>query len=147
MNNSSRPDWVSSRYDPDYRSLVSSFAEVVVERVFGQYQGDILFLLKQGKQRGLLVVGYGSCSGCDQLEAALSDVHPWQEGQSADWSAVRNLRNDLMGQARWFKSWREMQHWFGDESNHPNLWWIYDDEIRDALTDELKMRTNNSQAI
>jgi len=36
---------------------------------FGSYQGDALFDLTVNGRRGILVVGYGSCGGCDHWES------------------------------------------------------------------------------
>jgi hypothetical protein len=62
-----------------YEEIVWDFgAEVTDTETLGSYQGDLLFLLRDGEQFGFLVVGYGSCSGCDSLEAAGENVEKVQ---------------------------------------------------------------------
>ena len=56
-----------------YHQIVDGFGvTVLAHEAVGDYQGDYLYLLKDGERFGFLVVGYGSCSGCDALEAVLS---------------------------------------------------------------------------
>lgn len=44
---------------------------VLHESVFGDWQGDYAITLKRGDIYAFTVIGYGSCSGCDQYEAAI----------------------------------------------------------------------------
>lgn len=62
---------------PSYRELVESLGhDVLVEVTDSDYQGDSRFLLRAkagdgaGVRFGYLKFGWGSCSGCDSLEAA-----------------------------------------------------------------------------
>jgi hypothetical protein len=51
-----------------WSELVSSKgAKVIGNWTVGDYQGDELFVLKQGRHFAWVVVGYGSCEGCDWL--------------------------------------------------------------------------------
>lgn len=53
---------------PSYEQIVESFGyETVVGACLGSYQGDLLWLLRDGDRCGVLSCGYGSCSGCDRL--------------------------------------------------------------------------------
>lgn len=53
-----------------YRDLLALMGEPVVVEQVGSYQGDYLVLFKgHGDLWGFLTFGYGSCSGCDALEA------------------------------------------------------------------------------
>jgi hypothetical protein len=52
-----------------YHDLIESFEhEVLVEYKEQDYQGDYLFLLRDGDRYGFLTFGFGSCSGCDALQ-------------------------------------------------------------------------------
>lgn len=65
---------------PSNYDIVEAFGEVLVDVSAGDYQGDILFLLKgTGTKYGIVCVGYGSCSGCDALEGAnsIKDLQDW----------------------------------------------------------------------
>src|SRR5215218_25178 len=45
----------------------SKGARILGAWMVGDYQGDELFLLKQGGKFAWVVIGYGSCEGCDWL--------------------------------------------------------------------------------
>lgn len=74
-----------------YLELVGSFARVLLAVEDNDYQGDSRLLLADTGRVGLLFFGWGSCSGCDALEAARDD--------GVD--AVRALRDELAGQVHW----------------------------------------------
>lgn len=58
-----------------YSDLVDSMeVNVLVEEHDNDYQGDSFYLVKKGREYGLLIFGWGSCSGCDALEAAYGSV-------------------------------------------------------------------------
>ena len=60
----------SIRY-PSWDSLVAlTCDQVLVDVTEGSYQGDYWYLLRRGED---VTVGYGSCSGCDALEAVEGD--------------------------------------------------------------------------
>jgi hypothetical protein len=75
-----------------YQELVDSFE---VKEVFSEhdndYQGDSFYLLKNGTKHGILIFGWGSCSGCDTLEAI-----------GSDFKEVTAFRNDLWNSIQWF---------------------------------------------
>lgn len=57
-------------YGPgDYQPLIDSFGEVLLQVDDKDYQGDTRVILKRGDEYGLLIFGWGSCSGCDALQA------------------------------------------------------------------------------
>ena len=43
--------------------------EILDWETFGSYQGDYAAIVKKDGKVGFVVIGYGSCSGCDSLEA------------------------------------------------------------------------------
>jgi hypothetical protein len=62
-----------------------------VRCVLGKYDGDLLFVVRnEARQFGLMCVGFGSCSGCDLLQAVLDD----EPGESRI-SALGELRDQL----------------------------------------------------
>lgn len=80
-------------YGGSYSEIVWSFGyEILDEAVHGDYQGDYFFLLKDGKDLGFLSVGYGSCSGCDALQACENHEE------------VENLRRSIHHSIRWMSS-------------------------------------------
>lgn len=73
-----------------YEDLLDSMeATRVVEVSDDDYQGDTRVLLRDGDRFGVLTFGWGSCSGCDALQACDS---------VADATALRNY---LWGQVQW----------------------------------------------
>lgn len=82
---------------PTYTEIVETFGEIVVEATEEDYQGDSLFLIRQadssewnGFRYGVLTFGWGSCSGCDSLQAVDT-----QED-------VDSLQDDLERGIQWF---------------------------------------------
>lgn len=60
-------DYMSS---PKVEELIGSAGcDVIASTYIGSWSGDVLMVLKNGTGFGLLIVGYGSCSGCDALKS------------------------------------------------------------------------------
>jgi hypothetical protein len=56
----------------DYDPLLESFGyEILLKIDDDDYQGDSRLLFKDGKQYGLLIFGWGSCSAGDRAPAAM----------------------------------------------------------------------------
>ena len=103
-----------SYFDGDYGDLVSSFGyEMVREERVGDYQGDLYYLLRDGDRWGFLAVGYGSCSGCDALQACEKPTD------------VESLRESIHNNILWANSSGELWdrlvaldwkgNWYGEE--------------------------------
>lgn len=118
-----KPTWITSDYGTSYDDLVKSWGHEIADRgVFGSYQGDLVYLLRDGRRHGLLVVGYGSCSGCDELQAR----EPWDD--DGDWTGVVALAETLQHDIHWEEDAISLMAWV---SRHPeNHWWAWDDEIK-----------------
>ena len=105
----------SSLVDPSYDEIVDSFGyESDLAAVLGEWQGDYVYLLKDGDRRGILVVGYGSCSGCDVLEGCQGP------------SEVRSLASKLYGSIRWFDDLTGLKLWLMTSTD----WYRYDVEFQ-----------------
>ena len=126
-----KPEWAAGEYGVDYGQIVNSWGyEVLDLSMTGSYQGDYEALLRDKDGRyGIVVFGYGSCSGCDALQA----VEPW--GDDGDWTAVIELRDSLARDVRWFDTATDAATWIDTalDSDGSN-WWMYDDEVREVLT-------------
>ena len=57
-----------------YDSLVASAGTIIKDWNIGDWQGDYVYLLKNGNKFGFTVVGYGSCSHCDALQSCDSQA-------------------------------------------------------------------------
>lgn len=115
-----------------YDELVESFGfEVVSRRDVGDYQGDSMYVLKEGSRYGWLNFGWGSCSGCDALQGCSS------------YEELDELRKSLHDDIRWFDSAGDLASWLFERLSGAvkgeNYYWYGADEkeaVRE-LMDEL----------
>lgn len=70
----------------DYQPLLNLLGEIVIQEDEEGYQGDSFILYKKDDQYGYLNFGWGSCSGCDALQACTSieEVHSLAETLNSD---------------------------------------------------------------
>jgi hypothetical protein len=73
----------------DYDPMIMSIGRVLVQWDEDDYQGDTVALIERDGQYGILIFGWGSCSGCDALQACDS----YQE--------IDDLRRELFDATRW----------------------------------------------
>jgi hypothetical protein len=72
-----------------YDTLIDSFeVEVLARKDDDDYQGDTRLLVRDGERYGLIVFGWGSCSGCDALEAAGGNLADLTELRDAIWNGA-----------------------------------------------------------
>ena len=98
--------WIDTSYD----ALVGSIGSIVDQEDIGSYQGDILYLIRDGERWGIVCVGYGSCSGCDALQACstLGDVGQLRDSISNgvrwadDAEGMLELLEDTDWRAQWY---------------------------------------------
>jgi len=53
--------------------IKSANLEVIDHLTMGEYQGDLLMIVKKDNQFGMIVAGFGSCSGCDAFQSCRDD--------------------------------------------------------------------------
>ena len=100
----------------DYQPMVEAFGNVVVQVDDDDYQGDTRVLYDNNGKIGHLVFGWGSCSGCDALQACetLDDVQ----------ELCNMLENSIIwfnskaGALKWFEAhdWEGSWEWHCDET-------------------------------
>lgn len=88
--------WGFSNYDP----MINAFGNAVVHESDNDYQGDDYVLYDNEGRVGHLIFGWGSCSGCDSLQACTS------------WEELQDLCDHLEGSIRWFDSYESALTWF-----------------------------------
>lgn len=79
-------------YGPtDYQPLIASLGHAIeLQREDRDYQGDTFVLLRRADGvRGVLIFGWGSCSGCDSLQACET------------FAEIEKLRANLAGSIHW----------------------------------------------
>jgi hypothetical protein len=107
-----------------YGDLLTAVGLTVVSTDdFGYYQGDYLFHVTDVEGRhGLLIQGYGSCSGCDALEAA----QPWQN--DGDLTDVAVLADGMVMNVVW-ENENGLLAAFEDKlsTEETASWWRYSD--------------------
>ena len=99
-------------YQTDYQSMLNEFGDILVQVDDEGYQGDSRVLYRDGKRFGWLQFGWGSCSGCDALQACNSVEE------------VQELMDELCNSIMWFDGpeeaikFFESHDWEGDYSWH-----------------------------
>lgn len=112
---------------PSYQELVDSMEYREMLAVHDDdYQGDSYYLLQDEGRFGVLVFGWGSCSGCDALEGAESVAE------------VIELRDGLVSSIDWFDSRDELVAWLSSE-DRDGQFWMYRSEGRDFLAQALHL--------
>ena len=57
------------RWFSDYQPILEEFGEILIQVDEEDYQGDSMLLYKlENDKYGILIFGWGSCSGCDALQ-------------------------------------------------------------------------------
>jgi len=87
------------KYPADYDPIIESFGEVLIKVDDDDYQGDSRVLLKDGNRFGVLIFGFGSCSGCDRLQAC------------NNFNEIDELIQEMYNDIHWFDSLEECKTW------------------------------------
>lgn len=111
----------------DYDPMVHHLGDIIASGSSGDYQGDYLYVLKNRKDGrfGFLLVGYGSCSGCDALQGCDS------------WEDVLKLYEYIANGVTWYNSADDLLESFDEKDDNRFFSW-YDDEDRDAFILQVK---------
>jgi hypothetical protein len=99
----------------DYKPMLKAFGEILLQVDCGQYQGDSYIIIKNDDKYGYLNFGWGSCSGCDALQAC---------GNICE---VQELMDQLYSQIHWFDSLKELKEYFSTKDWSLDYSWYYDD--------------------
>jgi hypothetical protein len=102
----------SFRSPLSYTPIIKGLGEVLVREDSNDYQGDTYALLKKGRKYGLIIFGWGSCSGCDALQACNT------------WNDLQDLIDSMERSVQWFdgkgaaRKYFDEHDWEGDYSWH-----------------------------
>ena len=90
---------VLSEIPSNYTDILESFEyQILCKEDDDDYQGDSLVLFKKDMSNyGYLCFGWGSCSGCDSLQACESLTE------------LNELQKELYGSIQWFKGKKEIK--------------------------------------
>lgn len=84
----------------DYMPMLEDFADMVIKVDDDDYQGDSFVLYEDNGRYGYLTFGWGSCSGCDALQACET------------WEEVQELYDHLQNSIKWFANGKQALKWF-----------------------------------
>ncbi len=105
-----------------YDSIVASAGTIIKDWNIGDWQGDYVYLLKNGNKFGFIVVGYGSCSYCDALESCEND------------DQVQELKKEIVDRIFWGTAADIEAYAIND---HANRWYYHEHEWK-TIKRELK---------
>ena len=120
-------------WDLDYDTLIKSFeVETLVSVYDSDYQGDARYLLRDGDRYGLLFFGWGSCSGCDALQATNSREE------------ATELRDSLWNEVHWEPT-RDALAAYVRDKDWKLEWYGHDEEQERFLTEVRKVLAGGSE--
>ena len=96
----------------DYQPMLDAFGKIAIQVDDDDYQGDSRLLYDENGKIGVLIFGWGSCSGCDALQACGS------------LEEVQELCDELQEDIKWFEDKTQAleyftnHDWQGDYSWH-----------------------------
>lgn len=149
-----RDGYASLSYDD---LLNTAGVGVLASATFGDYQGDTVFLVEENgltfdglnedgtdrfiARRGVVVVGYGSCSGCDALEGALPYGHYDEEVSESEFVNVIALRDQIAAGIIWPEPGETLAETVERQipDNEDNWYWGNDEilqQIREYAADD-----------
>jgi hypothetical protein len=107
-------------FSGSYEDLVSkpTGLTVVLSEWLGDYQGDAVTVLKDGRRYGFLTFGYGSCSGCDALQAV------------ENMEDLSGLYENLIDSIQWFASLDALKTYVSKDRDWAGSIYGHDDEIK-----------------
>lgn len=103
----------------DYQPMLDEFGEILIQVDEKGYQGDSFLIYKDDNKYGFLTFGWGSCSGCDALQACTTI------------SEVQELMDRLYNCIKWFDSLQELKDYISDDSIVELQWYFYSDIFKE----------------
>lgn len=95
----------------DYMPIINEFGIAVVYLEETGYNGDTLVLLKKYDKYGLLNIGWGSCTGCDALQACES------------YKDVDKLIDKLEREIKWFYNLNSAKEYITSDDRKLSYYW------------------------
>jgi len=91
-------------YGPgNYQPIIDELGNVLVQVDDNDYQGDSRVLYEKDGKYGYLIFGWGSCSGCDELQGC---ENIWE---------IQVLMENLETNIRWYDTIDELKQYFKDK--------------------------------
>ena len=87
----------------DYTPIINNFGEVILREDEDDYQGDTHAVIKSDNKFGYLSFGWGSCSGCDSLQACET------------YEEIQELMDSLYNDIKWFESFNSLKEYINND--------------------------------
>ena len=102
----------------DYQPMLNEFGKIVLQVDDIAYQGDSRVLYDNDGRIGVLIFGWGSCSGCDALQAcnSLEDV--------------QELCDELQDSIRWFDNKQSALEYFKNHDWEGDFFGLREETVR-----------------
>ena len=120
----SEDDDLTFQEQSDYTPIIESFGKIEIRVDQNDYQGDSFVYYRDGNSHGILIFGWGSCSGCDALQGCGNE------------SELDELIESMEKDIRWFTA-QELYEWLNDEDYHETQYHSHIDEwpiFRDGVS-------------
>lgn len=98
----------------DYQPILEEIGKILIQVDDDSYQGDSRVLFEKNGKYGYLIFGWGSCSGCDALQAC------------RDFDEVQELVDQLENDVRWFDTIEDLQKYFREKDWEVEYGWYYE---------------------
>lgn len=104
----------------DYQPMLGAFGKIVIQVDDNGYQGDSRLLYDENSKIGVLIFGWGSCCGCDSLQACCS------------LEEVQELCDELQESIKWFDDKKQALEYFTNHDWQGDYSW-YQDETKEFI--------------
>jgi len=104
----------------NYEIILKEFGKILIQVDDDDYQGDSRVLLYNDGKYGILIFGFGSCSGCDALQSC-------QNTDEID-ELMQNMYNDI----HWFDDLESCKKWVRERDWELQHSW-HCDETKDFI--------------
>jgi thioredoxin-related protein len=104
----------------DYECIVKEFGEILINIYDDSYQGDWRVLIKKDNKYGILIFGFGSCSGCDALQSCRT------------YEEVDKLIEEMYNNIFWFDDLESCKKWVRERDWELQYSW-HCDETKDFI--------------
>lgn len=120
-------DWVYNDEYIEYEDVVSCFGNIVIKVNDDSYSGDERYLLEKDGKYGYIIIGFGSCTGCDWLLGCDTE----QEKESL----IFDIKNDI----KWFDNLSDLQRYFSKKDWELEYSW-HADETKDFINKVINLK-------
>ena len=87
----------------NYEPMVKELGNILIQVDDSDYQGDSRYIITKDNKFGFLVIGWGSCSGCDALQSC------------STFDEIQELFEHIQKDVKWFDSKEELKKYFTEK--------------------------------